>query len=251
MSRQIFIAVSGAAIAFAASAVWRARRCSAGWRVWLCYQIVEIHRFLFTRCTATNQCTYPEQGPAIIVANHTSPVDPMLLWTRHFAQFNKPRLRVIGFMMAKEYYDSSRIIRWVSNVMESIPVERSGRDMAPIREALRRLQNGHLLGLFPEGRLNVTSPTEQLLPGETGVAWLALRSGAPVIPVFICNAPRCNSMVGMFFKPTRATLTYGPPIDLSKWKSNKPSHADLVEVTDLIMDTLAEMGGLRTSPTSV
>lgn len=251
MGRQISIVVSGVAIAFAASVVWRARACSAGWRVWLCYQIVEIHRFLFTRCRATNACTYPEHGPAIIVANHCSPVDPMLLWTRHFAQFKKPRLRVIGFMMAKEYYESSRIVRWVSKVMESIPVERSGRDMAPIREALRRLQSGHLLGLFPEGRLNVKSPTEQLLPGGTGVAWLALRSGAPVIPVFIGNAPRCTSMIGMFLKPTRATLTYGPPIDLSKWQSDKPSHDDLVEVTDLIMRTIADLGGLRTSPTSV
>jgi 1-acyl-sn-glycerol-3-phosphate acyltransferase len=87
------------------------------------------------------------------------------------------------------------------------------------------------------------------LPGGTGVAWLALRSKAPVIPVFIHNAPRSSSMVWAFFTCTRTTLTYGPPIDLSRWYKDKPSRSDLVEVTDLIMSRLAEMGGLRTSPT--
>lgn len=230
--------------------VCRARSCSAGWRAWVCYQIARIHRFLFTRCTATNACTYPEHGPAIIVANHSSPVDPMLLWTGHFAQFLKPRLRVIGFMMAREYYMGGGLTGWVCKAMESIPVERSGRDMAPIREALRRLQDGRLLGLFPEGRINFTSPDEQLLPGGTGVAWLALRSGAPVIPVFIRHAPRSNSMTRCFYTRTRTTLTYGSPIDLSKWKNEKPSHSDLIEVTDLIMHQLAEMGGIRPSPTT-
>jgi 1-acyl-sn-glycerol-3-phosphate acyltransferase len=174
----------------------------------------------------------------------------MLLWMHHFTQFKKPRLRVIGYMMAKEYYVRGGLLTWICKAMESIPVERAGRDMAPIREALRRLQDGHLLGLFPEGGINIEAPDEQLRSAGTGVAWLALKSKAPVIPVFIGHAPRSESMVGVFFKSTRTTLTYGPPIDLSKWYQDKPGHADLIEVTDVVMQRIAELGGLRATPTT-
>ena len=250
MNRQnLIIAFACFVIVTLTILLFRAATCSAGWRAWVCYQISRIHCLVFSHCRPTNPCTYPENGPAIIVANHTSPVDPVLLWTRHFAQFKKPRLRVIGYMMAKEYYIRGGLLSWAFRAMESIPVERSGRDMAPIRDALRRLEQGHLLGLFPEGRINIKTPNEQLLPGGTGVAWLALRSKAPVIPVFIHKAPRSTSMVGAFFTWTRSTLTYGEPIDLSRWHNEKPSHLELIEVTDLIMQRLAELGGVRMTPT--
>ncbi len=250
MNRQnLIIAFACFVIVTLTILLFRAATCSAGWRAWVCYQISRIHCLVFSHCRPTNPCTYPENGPAIIVANHTSPVDPVLLWTRHFAQFTKPRIRVIGYMMAKEYYIRGGLLSWAFRAMESIPVERSGRDMAPIRDALRRLEQGHLLGLFPEGRINIKTPNEQLLPGGTGVAWLALRSKAPVIPVFIHKAPRSTSMVGAFFTWTRSTLTYGEPIDLSRWHNEKPSHLELIEVTDLIMQRLAELGGVRMTPT--
>ncbi|MFN9720746.1 MAG: lysophospholipid acyltransferase family protein, partial [Planctomycetota bacterium] len=143
-------------------AFWQATTCPAGWRAWICYQLLRFHRFFFSRVTQNNRSTIPEHGPAIIVSNHTSPVDPSLIWYRHFSEFKRPRIRVIGFMMAKEYYKLRGPVGWICRAMESIPVERSGRDMAPIREALRRLADGHLLGLFPEGRLNVVAPDDQL-----------------------------------------------------------------------------------------
>jgi 1-acyl-sn-glycerol-3-phosphate acyltransferase len=122
--------------------------------------------------------------------------------------------------------------------------------MAPIKEALRRLQAGHLLGLFPEGGINVESPNERLRAGGTGVAWLALRSKAPVIPVFITDAPRSDSMLWVFFQRTRTKLTYGPPVDLSQWQNDKHSHTDLMEATDKIMQSIATLGGLQITPSS-
>ena len=230
--------------------LWRAAICGAGWRAWVCYQIAHLHGLLITRCSATNACTYPEHGPAIIVANHSSPLDPMLLWFRHYSLFRVPRLRVIGFLTAKEYCVRRGIVGWVCRSMQSIPVERSGHDMAPLRAALRRLQAGHLVGIFPEGRLNVTSPDEQLLPGGTGVAWLAMRSGAPVIPVFIRNSPRAESMVRAFFTRTRSTRTFGQPIEFSRGVDKKPDHRELTENAGLIMQRLAELGGIRPAVTT-
>jgi 1-acyl-sn-glycerol-3-phosphate acyltransferase len=237
-----FLAVT-TVLAACALCIWRALKCEAGWRPWVCYQVARFQAALFARLKAT----IPETGPAIIVANHTSPVDPPLLWIRHFAAFSRPHLRVIGYLMAREYYKKG-IVGWVCHAMESIPVERAGRDMAPLREALRRLEAGKLLGLFPEGRLNQTSPDTRLLPGGTGVAWLALKSGAPVIPVFIRHSPRSQSMLRAFFTFSRTTLTYGPPVDLSPWVGKKPDSNTLAEATDRIMKSIADLGGVAFSP---
>lgn len=239
--------VAGIVLAALVVAAWRAVRCEAGWRAWVCYQIDRLHALLVTRLRMENACTIPEFGPAIIVANHTSPVDPPMLWIRHYAGFTKPRLRVIGFLMAREFMGRG-LVAWVCRAMESIPVGRSGRDSGPMREALRRLEAGHLLGVFPEGRLNKDTPDEQLLPGGTGAAWLALHSGAPVIPIFIRNAPRHRSLVWAFLTRTRSSLRYGPPVDLSRWRNRKIDHDVLTEVTDEIMRSIAALGGIRYTP---
>lgn len=242
----LIVAMSAAAVLLVR---WRVRAGRAGWPAWVCYQISVMHRLIFSHCRQNNACTIPEAGPAIIVANHSSPVDPILIWTRHFEGFKSPHLRVIGYLMAREYYEKPRLINWICRAMESIPVERNGRDMQPLRQALRRLQEGRLLGLFPEGRLNSESPDEQLLPGDTGVAWLALKASVPVIPVFIHRAPRSESMLRCFFIPTQASLTYGPPLDLSRWQGRSLSATELADATDFIMKSLAELGNIRFTPT--
>jgi len=227
----------------------RVRKSQVGWSAWICYQISVLHRLLFSHCQQNNACTIPEIGAAIIVANHTSPVDPVLLWTQHFSAFQRPHLRVIGYLTAREYYQRPWLIHQICRAMQCIPVDRNGRDMQSLRQALRRLQDGRLLGIFPEGRLNATSPNTQLLPGDTGVAWLALKANVPVIPIFIHNAPRSPSMALCFLLPTRASLTYGQPLDLSPWQGKSLSANDLADATDFIMHSLAKLGGIQFTPT--
>src|SRR4051794_7324992 len=146
-------------------------------------------------------CPLPEKGPAILVCNHTSSLDPVLL------QAACPR--VITWMMAKEY--SFFGFRWFLNAIEPILVERSGRDMAATRTALRALKDGKILGLFPEGKIETTP---KLLEFQTGVALLAMKSGAPVYPAYLDGTQRCKSMMEGLFKPHQITLAFGPPVDL-------------------------------------
>lgn len=243
-----FLLIGASSFALCSMGLISALRCSAGWRAWVCYQIARAHSILFTRWQAENPCTFPEDSAALIVANHTSPVDPVVLWIRHFSGFRRKRLRVIGFLMAREYFDQGGIVGWVCRAMEAIPVGRSGRDMGPVQVALRRLQSGQLLGIFPEGRLNLTAPDTQLLPGGTGVAWLALKSEVPVLPVFIRDSPRGKTMAGCFLTFSRTRVIYGPPIDLTPWHGQRISHTVLVEVTNLIMQRLAELGEIGWTP---
>ncbi len=224
------------------------RQSGIGWGPWICYQVAHVHGLLFTRWSARNQSTIPEVGPAIIVANHTSPVDPVVLWLGHFAAFRGRQMRVIRYMMAREYYVLRNPVGWACRTMRSIPVQRSGQDMAPIREALNCLRQGDLLGLFPEGRINLQAPDDQLLAGGTGVAWLALKSGVPVLPVFIHNAPRGRTMVSSFFTRTKTTVTYGAAVDLADFLDERLTREVLAEATDRIMQSVADLGHVRITP---
>jgi len=225
--------------------VWWALSSPCGWRAWMLYQITRVYCPLVFRWKATNASTIPEHSSAIIIANHTSPVDPMVLWMGHLRSFRRPRMRVIEFMTAKEYCEQRNIVGWICRALDAIPVTRSGRDMGPAREALRRLKDSRLLGVFPEGRINAETPDQQLLPGEVGTAWLALKSGVPVIPIYVHGAPRAKTMVRCFITPTRTTLTYGDPIDLSAWTGSRLTQETLREVSDLMMTRLAELGGIN------
>ena len=221
--------------------VWRqVVRARVGWTVWVLYVIERVYCGLMFHWRANRRSPLPETGPAIVIANHRSPVDPLLVWMNHHFGWDSSRLRIVSFIMAREYY-KTRGLQWLCRAVRSIPIERSGRDMEGARAALKVLEDGGLLGLFPEGRIN---RGDELLEGDTGVAWLALRSRAPVYPVFIHGAPRGRTMVACFLTSSRVRVCYGEPVDLSPYYERRKSQELLREVTDLLMQKLAETGGL-------
>jgi 1-acyl-sn-glycerol-3-phosphate acyltransferase len=174
-------------------------------------------------------CPLPEQGPAILVCNHTSSLDPVLL------QAACPR--VITWMMAKEY--SFFGFRWFLNAIEPILVERSGRDMAATRTALRALKDGKILGLFPEGRI---APGRELLEFQTGVALLALKSRAPVYPAYLDGSQRGKGMLEALSFPNQCTLAFGPPVPL---RSDDDGHEPLDLATEKIRSAVAALANVK------
>ena len=178
-------------------------QCEAGWDAWLLYCVERVYGGLVFHWRANKRCPFPAHGPALIVANHRSPVDPIMLWMNHHLREEESatRIRVIGFLTAHEYCEMPGL-RWVCRAMQSIPTQRDGRDMGPAKEALRRLNRGDLVGLFPEGRIN---RGDRLLDANTGVVWLALRAKVPVYPVFLHDSPQGTTMVQPFY-----TFSRGP-----------------------------------------
>ncbi len=231
----------------AALITWRVRVSGCGLQAWFLYQVARFYTSLMFRLRATGHGSLPEEGAALIISNHTSPVDPMLIWADMRRCWPGPRIRLPGFMMAREYYEIGGLPGWVFRVMQSIPVDRDGHDMGPARAALRRLKEGHLVSVFPEGRINDVTPDGRLLPGDTGAAWLALKARVPVIPVYIRHAPRGTTMLNSFLVRTHSFLIWGQPIDLSAWYDRRITHELLEEVTDLLMTRLAELGGVPTA----
>ncbi len=217
-------------------------QCQDGWEAWLLYNVQRLYGGLVFHWRANRRCPFPAHGPALIVANHRSPVDPMMLWLNHHLREHEKstNMRVICFLTAREYCQI-RGIRWLCRAMQSIPTNRDGKDIGSAKEALRRLKHGCLVGVFPEGRINLG---ESLMEGSTGVAWLALRARVPVYPVFLHDTPQGDNMVQPFCTLSRVRVIYGDPIDLSQYYECRKTHEILQEVTELMMTRLAELGGL-------
>jgi 1-acyl-sn-glycerol-3-phosphate acyltransferase len=153
----------------------------------------------------------PATGPAILVCNHTSGLDPLLI--------QSVVSRVVVWMMAKEYYDI-KAMTWIFRAIDAIPVDRFTRDTASVRAALRQLQAGRVVGIFPEGRIE---RSRELMPFQTGVAMLAIKTGVQVYPAFLDGTQRNKTMLGSFLFPNRATLAFGPPVNFDRSSTSKES----------------------------
>jgi 1-acyl-sn-glycerol-3-phosphate acyltransferase len=182
-----------------------------------------IYTRVFHHATVHTHCPLPETGPAILVCNHTSSIDPILL------QAFSPRL--IRWMMAKEYFDYWAL-RWVFSSVGVILVERSGRDLAATRAALRVLEAGYVLGVFPEGKIETS---KDLLPFQSGIGLLALKSGAPVYPAYLDGTQRMREMVEACIKPSTVSISFGAAVDLSNLHDSK---RDILEATRRIQSAI-------------
>ena len=131
------------------------------------------------RLEAERMAPLPEHGGAILIANHTCPIDSMLL--------QAASRRVLGFLIAKEYFDYWAF-RWICRLLKCIPVRRDGHDLAATRAALRALEQGRVVPMFPEGRILPTSGRELGTP-RPGVAFIVLHARVPVIPAYVWGTP--------------------------------------------------------------
>lgn len=223
------------------------RRCQDGWKVWMLFLIERLYVAFMFHWRANSRCPYPEESGAIIMSNHRSPVDPMLAWMNsHLRSDERARsIRVIGYLMAREFYEQKGLMGWIGHAMQSIPVDRDGRDLGATREAIRRLERGDLIGIFPEGGINTG---EGLRAANSGIAFLALKTGVPVIPAYIHNAPQCENMTQPFYSPRRVRVSYGAPMDLSPWQGQRKTQELLESLTNALMQKLADLGGVQYMP---
>lgn len=114
----------------------------------------------------------PETGPALVVSNHYTGLDAMLM----IAASPRP----LRFIIAREQYERPGL-RPLFKAVGCIPVDRSARPETALRAALRELENGEVIALFPDGRIHLEGDPPRRLKG--GVAWLARRTGCPIVPL--------------------------------------------------------------------
>jgi 1-acyl-sn-glycerol-3-phosphate acyltransferase len=180
----------------------------------------------------------PATGPAIIASNHLSFSDSIFM----------PLVvrRKVTFVAKAEYFTGTGLkgflIKGFFVGTGTIPVDRSGGQaaQAAIDTGLRVLGEGELFGIYPEG---TRSPDGRLYRGKTGVARLALESGARVVPVAMLNADEIQPPGHVFPKIKRVRIRFGAPLDFSRYHGMAGDRFVERAVTDEIMYELMELSG--------
>jgi len=202
----------------------RLRGLPFGLRYSFCRNGIEFFAKFWWRLRRVGPFTVPREGPVIVTANHTCSADPLFLYA-------SIRQRILSFMVAAEY-TTWPVFGAFMRLAHCIPVRRDTRDTGSTKQAIRLLRDGRAMGIFIEGR--IVAPGEASRPRD-GVAMLALKTGAEVVPVYITGVVRSQNVLRGLFRRHHATLRFGPPVDLSEFASGKPSREVLRAATQKIV----------------
>ncbi|WP_434994429.1 lysophospholipid acyltransferase family protein [Arthrobacter sp. Ld5] len=179
----------------------------------------------------------PADGPFIVAPNHLSFLDSVLV------QALMPR--PVAFFAKAEYFTGTGVkgalMRGFFEGVGSIPVERGQQaaSVQALRTLLDLLEQGDGVGIYPEG---TRSRDGRLYRGRTGVGWLALTTGAPVLPVGLIGTDALQPAGGKGIRPQHFTLRIGEPLVFAK---TGPGHALPARrsATDAIMDGIGALTG--------
>jgi len=176
----------------------------------------------------------PSEGGAILCPNHTSVIDSFFLPTA------LPRR--ISFVGKAEYMDSWKT-KHLFPALGMIPIDRGGGSAAEraLDTAASILERGELFGIYPEG---TRARDGKLHKGHTGPARLAVRTGAPIIPVGIQGTREIQPPDAKFPKPRLpVTIRFGRPIRAEQYLGRGEEHLVLRQITDEVMFEIRELSG--------
>jgi 1-acyl-sn-glycerol-3-phosphate acyltransferase len=190
------------------------------------------------RPTVTGLENLPRRGPVLLASNHLSFVDSMVI----------PMLvpRRVAFLAKSDYFTGTGVkgalSRWWFTGFGMIPVDRDDTRaaQASLDAALSVLAAGGVFGIYPEG---TRSRDGRLYRGRTGVAWLAMTSGAPVVPVALVGTDRLQPVGARLPRPAKVSMHVGAPIDPDGRFEGLPAGRARRELTDEVMAAIQAMSG--------
>ncbi len=196
---------------------------------------------LFTRRRWRGFENVPKQGGVILAVNHISYVDPLCVGDAiMFSTGRVPR-----FLAKATLFEGNGLMGRTARGSGQIRVHRHTADASlALKDAVEALAAGELVLIYPEGTVT-RDPDKWPMVAKTGVARLALLSGAPVIPLAQWGAQEIHDSYrtkGLHLLPRHTvTVVAGPPVDLSPWQGKDLTAKVLHESTDVIMGTIRSM----------
>lgn len=203
-------------------------RGSMFYRMWW-FLLAPIIR-LYWRVPARGRRNVPRRGPAIVASNHQSGVDPAVIGAV---------LRRRLWWLAKVDLVRNPKVAWFFRSVSVIPVDRDAPEPASLEAAAAVLRKGHLFGIFPEG---TRSPDGRLYRGYTGVARIAMMSGAPVIPAGCIGTMRAVPKGRLLPKPLPCEVRFGEPLRFAL-RNGEDEAAAVRRFTDEVMEAIARLTG--------
>ncbi|QBI54576.1 lysophospholipid acyltransferase family protein [Streptomonospora litoralis] len=185
----------------------------------------------------------PAEGPVILAANHLSNIDPLFIGVavpRQVTFIAKRELFAEGNVAQRTFTRALRAIGQLS--VDRSPGQSSREAM---EQSLKILGNGAAFGIFPEG---TRSPDGRLYRGQTGLAWLALASGAPVVPLALAGTDRILPHGRRIPALRRIGIRVGPPVDLSPWFGEEGKARSRRAATDAVMAAIQRLSGQEPVP---
>ncbi|MCP2324437.1 1-acyl-sn-glycerol-3-phosphate acyltransferase [Hamadaea flava] len=185
--------------------------------------------------TVEGRDNVPRRGPVIFAVNHISALDSFLI--------SPLSPRRVAFMAKSEYFVRRGALGWLMRTAlvgtDAIPVSRtdSRSALGSLDVAAAHLAKGGAFGIHPEGS---RSRDGRLYRGRTGVAWLALETGAAVVPVAVSGTDRILPVGARIPRPGRITVRFGQPLHFDGSEGKTANQARRV-VTDKIMDAIAKL----------
>jgi 1-acyl-sn-glycerol-3-phosphate acyltransferase len=176
-----------------------------------------IFAFLY-RLESVGKENIPADGGVLLCANHISMLDPITVGIK--------LKRQVKYMAKSELFDIP-LFGSLLHQLGTFPVKRGGVSRESIRLSIKILQQGDMMGIFPEGTRNSTTGI-----AKKGAASFALRSGATVIPAAI---------FGEYKLFRKMKVVYGAPVDLAEFMVESPSGEQLEAATERIMSRIHEM----------
>jgi 1-acyl-sn-glycerol-3-phosphate acyltransferase len=145
-------------------------------------------------------------------------------------------------MVAREYVEHPAMA-WAFRILRVIPVNRAGVDTAATKQAIRWLERGEPIGMFPEGRINLTPSENLLMPGRPGAALVALRAQVPVVPCYVVGSPYNGTALGSFLMRAHARVVVGQPLDISEFYARADEREVQEELTKRFLKEIAKLAG--------
>lgn len=198
---------------------------------WILKMILTPILRVFYRVHVDGREHLPREGPLILAANHRSFLDSIFI----------PLVvsRRVTFVAKAEYFDDPKTA-WFFRAMGQIPIRRSGGSAsdAALAAATEVLAGGGVFGIYPEG---TRTRDGYLHRGKTGVARLALASGAPIVPVGLVGTDDCQPTDKLLPRPFRhVRIRFGAPIDTERY-AHHDDRLVLRQITDELMYEIREL----------
>jgi len=163
----------------------------------------------------------PETGPALLIANHQSYLDPILVAVR--------LRRPVSYFAKSELFENP-FLGWLIRSLHAFPVRQGAGDVGAVRELLHRLEEGHVMNVYPEGH---RTPDGQVGQIQRGIGLVLRKVHVPVIPIAIDGSFEAWPHGSKLFHPHRIRVMYGKPMHLDGLKGD--------EIVNAVGDTLRSM----------